>query len=172
MSAAPTVRRIDPSEWKQYRDIRLRALKDSPDAFGSTYEASRLYAEETWIGRLEKARPATDHPMFAMMDGEIVGLAWARIEPAETDAAHLYQMWVDPRARGNGAGRALVEAAVAWARDGSVARMVLEVTCGDRPARRLYDAVGFEPVGAAKPLRPGSDLLEQTMELDLSDAAV
>ena len=31
------IRELAASEWREYRDLRLRALKDSPDAFSATY---------------------------------------------------------------------------------------------------------------------------------------
>lgn len=163
------IRRIESSEWRTYREIRLHALKDSPDAFGSTYAGSIEYSDEAWQARLEDATAEQDYPVFALVEERIVGLAWARIEPAARDVVHLYQMWVDPLARGKGVGRSLVDAALDWARARRTSKMVLEVTCGDRPARRLYDAVGFRPVGEPKPLRADSDLLEQTMELQLTE---
>ena len=167
MSAGAVVRTFRAAEWREYRDVRLRALRESPDAFGSTYEESCTYPDDAWIARLRDMLPRTDHPMAATIDDEIVGLAWAKIEPPDADVAHLYQMWVDPDSRGQGIGRALIDSAISWARDRHVARVLLDVTCGDRPARRLYEAVGFRPVGTPHPIREGSDLLEQTMELQL-----
>jgi hypothetical protein len=43
--------------------------------------------------------------------------------------------------------------------------MLLEVTCGDRPARRLYDSLGFVPTGDPVPVWSDADRLEQLMEL-------
>jgi GNAT superfamily N-acetyltransferase len=167
-----TIRRFHATEWTKYREIRLRALKDSPDAFASTYEESQKYPEAAWIARLGDARPESDYPMAAMIGEVMVGLAWAKIEPPKLYVAHLYQMWVQPASRGNGAGRALVDAAIAWARDRNVAKLMLDVTCGDRPARRLYEAAGFVPVGTPQPLRVGSVLLEQSMELHFAAESV
>lgn len=161
------IRRFNASEWKLYREIRLRALKESPDAFGSTFEEASEYADADWIRRLEAATTEQDYPMAATSGDRVVGLAWARIESAHPEVAHLYQMWVAPECRGKGLGRALVESGIQWARDRRSTRMVLEVTCGDRPARRLYERLGFRPVGTARPMRKGSGLLEQTMELRL-----
>ncbi len=165
--SSTVVRRIDPADWRLYREIRLSALKDSPDAFGTTYAQASQYPDEAWVERLENASPETDFPMFADIDGKPVGLAWAMIEPPTVSVAHLYQMWVHPEARGKGLGRDLVSSAIAWARARSASKVVLEVTCGNDPARRLYEAVGFVPVGKPQPIRPGSALLEQTMEIEL-----
>jgi len=164
-----TIRPFLASEWREYRDLRLRALKESPDAFGSTFETSSLIPDPEWVSRLERVSPHTDLPMGAMAGGEPVGLAWAKIENPDDDVAHLYQMWVAPEFRGAGIGRRLVNAAINWARDRGVKVMVLDVTCGNVPAARLYESMGFRPVGIPVPLRPGSDLLEQTMELRFSN---
>ena len=164
-----TVRTINPSEWREYRTIRLRALQDSPDAFGSTYEMAAQYPEENWVARLKGLSDSTDHPMFAVINGKPVGLAWAKIESPDTEVAHLYQMWVDPAVRGKGIGEALMKEAIHWSKRCGTTTLRLDVTAGDRPARRLYERLGFKPVGELVPLRPGSDLLEQTMDLRLGE---
>jgi GNAT superfamily N-acetyltransferase len=96
-----------------------------------------------------------------------VGLAWARIDPAEPDRAYLYQMWVAPPFRRLGVGRMLLAAATAWARASNARSLALSVTCGSVPAERLYTAAGFTPAGAPEPIRPGSPLLVQPMQLEL-----
>lgn len=156
-----------PSQWQEYRDLRLSALKDSPDAFGSTFAESALIPDSKWRLRLEQVRPDRDLPMVAMVDAERVGLGWATIEKPETDVAHLYQMWVRPEFRARGIGQSLVASAVAWARKHTVGTLVLQVTCGNEPAIKLYKSMGFETIGAPVPLRPGSDLLEWIMQLNL-----
>ena len=40
------VRRIAEDEWGVLRDLRLHALADSPDSFGSTYERESGYSDE------------------------------------------------------------------------------------------------------------------------------
>ena len=40
------------------------------------------------------------------------------------------------------------------------------VTAANRPAMRLYLAHGFRPVGTLEPLREGSELMAQAMELE------
>ena len=83
------------------------------------------------------------------------------------DVANLYQMWVAPNYRGLSAGQMLLESVIAWASAANMCYLVLNVTCGDSPALRLYVRAGFQAVGEPEPLRPGSELLAQPMRLAL-----
>lgn len=172
MTDAPTVRAFSADEWRGYRDLRLRALADSPDAFGSTLaeETSRLDAE--WARRFaSSADSRVSLPLVAEGRGERIGLAWGRIDTSDPDVAALYQMWVAPSHRGMGVEQMFLEAVIAWARARNASSLDLGVTCGDSPARRLYERAGFKPMGEPQPLRPGSKLLAQRMRLALRTAA-
>jgi GNAT superfamily N-acetyltransferase len=164
-----TVRRLDPSEWSEYRDLRLRALQDSPDAFATTYADARARPDAEWRRRLANIEPTRDLPLVAETASGFVGMAWA-VADREGDAAHLYQMWVAPELRGGGVGRRLLDAAVEWARSRRVRRIILGVTCGNSAARRLYESAGFAADGAPEPLRPSSTLTVQSMALVIQDS--
>lgn len=168
----PQIRPFAPHEWPIYKDLRLRALADSPDAFGSTLAAEQGRTDAEWASRLAAAAESGgDLPLIAELDGEPIGLAWGRIDKSNPDAAHLYQMWVAPDWRRRGAGRMLLEAVIAWAKGKNVNYLELGVTYRDSPAMRLYRRAGFEPAGAPEPLRPGSEWLLLLMRLDCrSDA--
>ena len=88
-------------------------------------------------------------------------------ESSNPDVANLYQMWVAPNYRGLSAGQMLLESVIAWASAANMCYLVLNVTCGDSPALRLYVRAGFQAVGEPEPLRPGSELLAQPMRLAL-----
>ena len=169
MTHKPQIRTFIAREWRTYKDLRLRALADSPDAFGSTLAREQDRSDAEWSSRLS-AHPgsAWDLPLVAEVDGVPVGLAWGRIESANPSVANLYQMWVAPDYRCLGAGQMLLEAVIAWARAKDAACLDLGVTYRDSPATRLYLHLGFEPVGQPEPLRPGSDLLCQSMRLMLA----
>jgi GNAT superfamily N-acetyltransferase len=172
MAVVPLVRPFLAQEWRTYRDLRLRALAESPDAFGGTLGVEEKRAEDEWADRLVSG---SDHlwnlPLLAEVAGEPIGLAWGRIDKSNPDVANVYQMWVAPTHRGLGAGRLLLEAIIAWATAAKVRRVALSVTCGDSSARRVYVHAGFTPVGDPEPLRPGSNLLAQPMQRQLSDDA-
>lgn len=165
------VRRFSAAEWPVYRDLRLRALGDSPDAFGSTLSEETGRTDAQWAGCLAAASDSqTNLQVVAEVDGEPVGLAWGRVDPPNPEVAVLYQMWVAPSHRGVGAGKMLLEAVIAWARARNASFLDLGVTCGNSPARRLYERAGFKPVGEPQPLRPGSELVAQSMRLALRGA--
>jgi ribosomal protein S18 acetylase RimI-like enzyme len=167
MTSTLIVRQFKTTEWQAYKDLRLNALKESPEAFGSIYEDAVKNEDINWKNRLAQTSAKNDYPMVALVGDEFAGLGWVMVEPPENDVAHLYQMWVDPRFRRLGLGRALVESGINWTRSRGTKSMLLEVTCGDRPARRLYDSLGFVSKGDPVPMRSDSDCLQQLMELRL-----
>lgn len=168
MSPVPSVRSFVASEWRAYRDVRLRALADSPDAFGSTYESEKADLDADWAARLARGTASeSELPLLAEMGRTPAGLAWVIVNDTDASIANLYQMWVAPEFRGRGLGRMLLDAAIDWARSRKLRALVLGVTRGNSPATRLYANAGFKPFGSPAPLRPGSALLLQTMRLDL-----
>lgn len=161
------IRTFEPSDWRNYRDLRLQALQDSPDAFVTTYADARKYPDSLWLSRLEDVSSEFDFPLVAELDSHPVGQAWGRIEPSQRSEAHLFQMWVAPEHRGLGISRKLLNAIVNWAASRNASSVVLAVTCGDTPAGQLYRSAGFEACGEPEPLRTGSALQVQPMKLEI-----
>ena len=166
MDAAPTVRKLEAPEWSTYRDLRLRALAESPDAFGSTLAIEQVRGAEDWARRLATGTTSgLDLPLIAEVHHVAAGLAWAKVEPSDASVVNVFQMWVAPEFRGRGTGRLLLRAAIDWAKARGAHAVQLGVACGDTPAMRLYTRAGFRPVGAPGSLRDGSPLLGQSMLL-------
>jgi ribosomal protein S18 acetylase RimI-like enzyme len=92
------------------------------------------------------------------------GLAGVYVEDG---AANLVSMWVRPSARGLGAGKALVEAAAAWAKANDFGALFLWVTESNTSARRLYEGCGFTPTGMRQPLPSDPALTEIAMSRTL-----
>ncbi len=163
-----TTRTYAPGDWQNYRDIRLRSLQDSPDAFGTTYAQAKAYPDSLWQSRLENISIAYDCPVVAELKGNTVGHAWGRIESTSKDEAHLFQMWVAPEHRGKGVSRIMLGAITNWAVAKKASSVVLSVTCANTPALKLYESAGFEAFGQPEPLREGSKILVQPMRLMLN----
>lgn len=167
-----TIRAIHPDEWPTYRALRLRALQDSPDAFGSTYEVELARSNEVWASRMAAAATSgRDRAMFAAVGENVCGLAWCKVSASEPGFADLFQMWVQPDCRGQGIGAALLQEAIAYASHAGASTLRLGVAVAESPAMRLYRSFGFRPVGMAEPLRKGSAVTAQNMHLQLSVAA-
>jgi ribosomal protein S18 acetylase RimI-like enzyme len=154
------VERLGEDDWASFRELRLRSLLDSPEAFGSTYGEESSQTEHAWrdwaAGRWRGGTAA----VFAGRadDGTVVGTATGAEYEAETGVAHVYAMWVAPDARGAGVGRALVDAVAGWARDRGCDRLILSVTESNEIARRFYGACGFVDTGERDALREDSEL--------------
>ena len=149
--------RAAPEDWELVRELRLRALVDSPDAFGATLEHERAYGRDGWLAWIEGWGGATNALFLALRDATVVGMAVGSITPGRDDA-HLYGMWVDPSDRGAGLGRRLVERVLAWARAVGAATVDLSVTDANAGARAFYERMGFADTGDRHPLREGATL--------------
>jgi ribosomal protein S18 acetylase RimI-like enzyme len=161
---SPAVRRLRAHEADLLRDVRLRALRDAPMAFGSTLAREQGYERETWerwaaasaTGERQAifiAEPAPRMASGVRGDAEpAAGMASGVIDDEEPALAHLYAMWVAPDARGAGAGRALLAAVVAWAIGRGAERLTTSVTAGNAAAAALYTATGFADTGRREPL--------------------
>jgi predicted GNAT family acetyltransferase len=148
-------RRLTPDDWEVLRDIRLRALADSPDAFGSTLEREREFPEKEWRRRLVR-------PVYAVLDGGRP-VAMAGAFPDE-GRLHVWGMWTDPEHRGRGHARALLDALVARAvAEGTP--VSLHVNVANPVARAAYESYGFVATGKLEPLRPGSDQRIELMQI-------
>lgn len=158
------VRAFQPHEWPLYRDLRLAALRDAPDAFGSTLAREEGIPEPEWSARLAAgAASPLDQPLVAKDAGRPVGLAWVRIAANDLSTATIYQVWIHPEARRRGIGRLMLDTAIAWARDAGASAMELSVACGPESAIEFYRRAGFVEVGRPDLLRPDSHLLQQSM---------
>jgi ribosomal protein S18 acetylase RimI-like enzyme len=158
------IQRLDPTEGRRLREIRLRTLRDAPEAFGSTYEDLASRPPESWRQRLE------DLPTFvAVADGRDVGVVRCAPDKGPDDTAWLISMWVEPAARGKGVGEALIDEVAGHARSRGARRLLLEVAEKNLSAIALYTRKGFRPTGETKPFPPPRQhLLKVEYELDLS----
>lgn len=151
------VRSARPNEWRRVRDLRLRALADSPDAFGSTFERERAHAKRDWLRWISGWEGGVNRLVVAV-DGEAwIGMAVGS-RTGDEERAHLYAMWVDPRSRGAGVGRRLVEAVLAWAEAEEATEIELGATAINRAAVVFYERLGFADTGERHALRDGSPL--------------
>lgn len=156
------------SRWREARRIRLEALQDSPQAFGSSYEREAAQPDEFWIGRLREAEEGRSHSLYAEHDGKLVGMIGAYFE-AGPEVASVVAMYVAPAYRGQGVGRMLVDAILDRLRERpETLKAKLLVNVEQAAAVRLYRSAGFVEVGTERiPLGDGRVYDELIMERSL-----
>ena len=143
------LRRLSTDDWAAFAALRLAALTEAPDAFGSTLADWRDASEQRWRNRVAVA-PLN---MVASLDGSDVGML-SGIEEIPGNV-EVISVWVAPAARGQGVGDAMLEALLAWADDRDAQRVVLTVTEHNAAAQRLYGRLGFVATGEVKQGRDG-----------------
>jgi len=159
------IERLGASDWERVRAVRLRALAEAPDAFGTTFAQDEARPPEEWRARLADPRAAT---FVATADGKDVGLVTGRKYEGYDGAGGLFGMWVAPSHRGRGIARELIDAVVAWARDSGFNRLLLDVADANTAAIALYESKGFRSTGVTGTLpSPREHVLEHQRSLDL-----
>ena len=141
---------LGPDDWETFRDIRLRSLADSPDAFGSTWERERAFTEAEWRRRLGV-------PVYVVEDPRPVAIGGTFDQEG---VPHVWGMWTDPAHRGRGHAWRILDALIP---PGTPAQLDVNVT--NDGARTAYQRYGFVGTGHLEPLRPGSDQRIELMVL-------
>jgi GNAT superfamily N-acetyltransferase len=149
------------------RDVRLQALSEAPEAFGSTYEreVSRTMADwQSWIAG--GAIFILDRPEGAR--GMVAGLA----DAADPTIVQLMAMWVHPAIRGTGGADELVAAVLGWAKSQGAKSVNVKVIELNHRARRFYQRCGFRLTGhQAIRARDGMVELQMAHSLDAEHSA-
>jgi ribosomal protein S18 acetylase RimI-like enzyme len=148
-----TVRALGEEDWGQYRDIRLTALKESPEAFVATGAQEEALDEQGWRERMRRARR-----LVAERDGSPLGVvSLGRGDPDHACTGELFGQWVDPRARGTGVAWKLVEAGAAQALADGHKQLGYWVGTDNGRAVAFASSFGFRPTGTRRPMRVSNE---------------
>ena len=142
------IRELTAADAEIFRALRLRALQEEPEAFGSSWEEENARPLAQTIARLQTEGMTAFGARDA--DGHLVGMVrlFRHDGVKVSHKADIISMYVAPEARGRGVGRMLMEAAIERARaTPGVEQLLLAVNATNTPARNLYLTLGFEPFG-------------------------
>ena len=158
MSATPClIRRLAPADAAAFLELRLFALRESPSAFGSSYEEECDMPLDSVAASLA---PGSGRNMFgAFYEDQLVGMVGVgrATRLKERHKASIRGMYVAPAHRILGTGRQLLREAVAFAESQpGIRQITLSVTGGNAAAITLYQSCGFKPFG----VEPGSLLVD------------
>jgi len=153
------IRPLERREWALFRELRLRALADSPSAFARRFVDEQAQPDAHWIRLTESVTtPGGQVMLLAEEEGRPFGLVFGILDKERPRVGHVGGMWVEPKGRGRGAGQLLLSAAIEWARSRELERLELWVTEGNDPATRLYERAGFVDTGRRDALESNPSL--------------
>ena len=158
-----TIRRCGSDDWSGLRAIRLEALADTPDAYGSTYAESSTWSDKRW-----KTAASQWLCFLAERGDRIVGMVSGGVNDSHPGTRWLYSMYVTPSERGTETAARLVEAVAQWASERDATELYLHVTSSVARARRFYDKVGFRVNGESFTMERDPSLTLVTMVRDLA----
>ncbi|MBL7645152.1 MAG: GNAT family N-acetyltransferase [Candidatus Hydrogenedentes bacterium] len=156
------VRRIQHDEGSVYREIRLRALRDAPDAFTTTYAQAIERNAGSWDETADGAANGTARAIFFILtDGKPTGLAALYLHPELPGTGELLQVWVAPEHRGSGAADALLDALFRWGtEEAGFSRVIAEVKASNTRALGFYRRYGFDHLVNIEASDPDEIVLE------------
>jgi GNAT superfamily N-acetyltransferase len=144
-----TVRVLDESEWSLYREIRLRALAESPGSFTATLADEVDREEQFWRDRMTRSQRLLAE-RGPVAEG-VVSLGPYKQEPS---AAEVFGLYVVPEARGKGVAWRLVEAAAALATQQAYQQLYYWVGTDNGRAVGFANNFGFRITDYRRPTRP------------------
>ena len=163
-----TIEPITPHNATIFKAARLRALQDTPTAFGATYAKESQLTEADWITRANNWNGERSILYLAMHTGEAIGIAGSYLDHDEPTRAHLISMATAPTHRNQGIGRLLVNQIIDWARQRNAHTLQLMVTSSNESAIAFYQRLGFTFTGRTEPYPNDPCLTELEMSRPLS----
>lgn len=143
------IRDLDGSDWAVYRELRLAALQESPQAFVGTYSDEREHDEASWRDRIRRA-----HRFVAESEGAalgVVGLGDHGPDDEGAEAGEIFDLWVAPEARAVRVARALVATACKTASEEGRTHLYFWVVPENVPALAFATNIGFHPTSQRRP---------------------
>ncbi len=165
------IRGLTPSDAPTFRELRVRALHDHPEAFGRTPD--EVDAVEVIAERFRRdAGSDLDFALGAFEGATLVGMTGCHRENAvkHRHVAYIWGVYVAPEHRRTGLGRRLFIATVDRARTWpDLEALWLDVTTVNEGARALYASCAFRTAGTKpRSLKVGDRYYdEELMVLDL-----
>jgi ribosomal protein S18 acetylase RimI-like enzyme len=157
---------LTPAKWTALRDIRLEALRESPQAFLSTHEKEAAWDEDQWLAEFDRG----DWSIGFLADQAVSLLGATRPADMPWHECFLEYIWVAPEHRGAGLAQGMLAFTFGRLQTIGVQTAYLYVLNGNDAARRLYEKAGFTSAREPEPLAeyPGrsEELLRRSLRLE------
>ncbi|WP_409288256.1 GNAT family N-acetyltransferase [Peribacillus sp. SCS-37] len=144
------IKRLVKEDAGIYKPLRLEALRNNPEAFGSSYEEEKGLPLEVTERRFSQENSFT---FGAFEENRLIGSVSLVRETKRKfqHRASIFAMYVQKEYRRKGAGRKLMEAAIGKARSlEGLEQLLLTVVSSNAGAKNLYAGLGFTVYGEDK----------------------
>ena len=170
------IRQLKNKDALAYHELRLRGLREHPEAFTSSFEEESRkplgWAQE----RLAHAPEAPyNFVLGALSDARLIGIVGVSVEPRAKirHKGTVFGMYVAPEYAGRGVGQRLLTACIQRARGiPGLEQLQLTVTDSNARAKTLYEKAGFRAFGLEQDaIKVGEEYFHKChMTLDLREA--
>jgi len=146
------IKLLPPDHWRTLREIRLSALRESPQAFLSTYQKESGYDELRWRREFARGDWYVGVARVGSAD-EQVGIAGITREyDTPPDRCFLEYVWIVPEFRRQGIAFNMINEVLDRLKLSGVQTVFLWVLDGNDAAVRLYELLGFVRRNRRQPL--------------------
>jgi RimJ/RimL family protein N-acetyltransferase len=161
------IRFLLKTDLEAFKSLRLEALREHPEAFGSDYEEDSRQPESFWIDRVEKS---VDNPygcaIIAESGTELAGMVgvWRQERVKRRHCAGIWGVYVRPAYRGQRLMDRMIGQAIDWCRGNQVRIVSLTVGTHNGPAIRCYLRCGFTVYGVSpEEIHVGGRFIEELL---------
>jgi len=130
--------------WKEYKKLRLNALKTEKFAFSKDYSEEKDLGSSFW-----KSRLISKSVICAEKDNELIGMAAFVFNSNKSikHIAEIFAVYVIPEMRGKGVSKKLFDFIAKEAKKKKIIKINLSVFENNIPAKEFYLKQGFKIVG-------------------------
>lgn len=160
----PEIRVIEEADARDFWDLRLRGLKEDPEAFGASYNDSVNMAIEDIRKRLAPTEDAFVLGAFNPKPCGMLGF-FRRVGERARHKGFIWGVYVAPEGRGCGLARRLMNECIERAKkmDG-LEEVILTVSTTQDVAMKLYESMGFKEYGhEVQALKQGDIYIDEKM---------
>ena len=157
---------INSDDWNVFRDVRLRAVKDCPQAFALSEKELVVKTEEYWSRAFLNSKN-----FIAEQDGNEIGSI--RLFKDVDGTWSVGSMWVEDGSRNKGVGYKLLLQVLHTAEEMKIQYLELGVNSVLNDAISLYRRIGFKEVKIIKNVQygDGNSYDELIMGFNVNDIA-
>ena len=149
---APAMIRLDPMTNDQFDHFRVESMKqyaqEKKRGEGLSDVEANALAQTSFAELLPQGLDTPQQHLWTLVEpssGKAIGALWIQVrEKQSRKEAYIYDFVIHPSFRGQGYGRASLNAMETWLIDHGVTRIGLHVFGHNHTARQLYGSMGYE----------------------------